>query len=149
MRVETDTIPNHRDIKRIIDYFKGRKEVSALYLFGSAAKGKQMEKSDIDIAVLVDETMLKEKTYERFKREYYAVSPWFSLRGVDIVILNTASVYLKYHILKTGRLLFDRNRRLKVEFTEKAITDYLDFKPIEDFFLKAVADRFRRKAVGR
>jgi len=51
----------NEDIKGIIDYFKAREEVSALYLFGSVAKGTQNAGSDIDIAVLVDEKKLRGK----------------------------------------------------------------------------------------
>jgi predicted nucleotidyltransferase len=37
------------DIRRIIDYFKDRDEISTLYIFGSAANGKETAESDIDI----------------------------------------------------------------------------------------------------
>jgi len=137
------------DVKRIMRYFKGNDEVSALYIFGSAGKGKTTGESDIDIAVLIDESKLKKKNFELLKRKYYAASPAFSMRPVDIVILNTAPPFLKYQILKTGRILFDRSRKLRVRFTERAITEYLDYKPIEDIYLKAVARRFREKRIGR
>ncbi len=138
-----------KDIKRIISYFKGREEVSALYIFGSIANGGGTRESDIDIAVLINEARLKKKNFEHLKNDYYNASPAFSLRPVDIVILNTASLFLKHRILKTGEILFDRNRRLRVDFTAKAIIEYLDFKPIEDIFSRAVAGRFRRETLGR
>ncbi len=137
------------DIERIIHYFRDRDEVSALYLFGSSAKGKRTKESDIDIAALIDESGLKQKNIERFRKEYYDASPGFSLGLVDIVILNTAPTFLKYQVIKTGKLLFDRNRKLRVGFTERTITEYLDFKPIQDICLNAVARRFREKTVGR
>ena len=136
-------------IKRIIDYFRARKEVSALYLFGSAAKGRQNAGSDIDVAVLVDEKKLQEKNFDILRRDYYAASPRLTLGSMDIVILNTAPPHLKHRILKTGSLLFDRNRKLRVKFAANAILEYLDYKPIEDICLRAVAGRFRRGAVGR
>ncbi len=43
----------------------------------------------------------------------------------------------------------DINRIISVNFTAKSIIQYLDYKPIEDIFRKAVADRFRRESVGR
>lgn len=137
------------DIKRIITYFKSRKEVSALYLFGSCAEGRELKESDIDIAVLIDEKKLLRKNFEQLKSIYYKASPSFSLRRVDIAVLNTASPYLKHRVIKSGKVLFDRNRRLRVRFTTQAIIEYLDFKPIEEIFNKAVANRFRRSAVGR
>lgn len=138
-----------KDIKRIVGYFKEQKGVSALYVFGSSAKGNMTGESDIDIAVLIDESKLKKTNFESLKKKYYSASPDFSLRPVDIVILNTAPPFLKHQVLKTGKILFDRNRRLRVRFTTNAIIEYLDFKPIEDMFLKAVTQRFRRGNIGR
>ena len=137
------------DVKRIVDYFKGREEVSSLYIFGSAAIGKETAESDVDIAVLISDRKKGGKTtYESLRKAYYAASPKFALRPVDIVILNTAPPFLKHRIIKTGKILFDRNRRMRVRFTANAIIEYLDYKPIEDLFTKAVADRFRSYGVG-
>lgn len=137
------------DIKRIVSYFRKRKEVSALYIFGSCAEGRRRPESDIDIAVLIDEKHPNRKYYETLKNAYYQASPAFSILPVDIVILNTASPFLKHRIFKTGKILFDRNRKQRVRFTARAIIEYLDFKPVEDIFNKAVAKRFRRESVGR
>jgi predicted nucleotidyltransferase len=137
------------ELGRIIHYFKDRNEVSALYVFGSFGRDKKSRESDIDIAVLIDESKLKRKNFEFLRKKYYAASPAFSLRPVDIVILNTGTPFLKHQVLKTGRILFDRNRKLRVRFTERAITEYLDYKPIEDIYLKAVAKRFKEKSIGR
>lgn len=137
------------DIKRIIKYFKRQKEVAVLYIFGSLANGNKTGESDIDIAVLIDEARLKKVDFESLKKKYYAATPGFSLRPVDIVILNTAPPFLKHQVLKTGKILFDRNKKERVRFTTMSITEYLDYKPIQDIYLKAVSDRFRRGYVGR
>jgi predicted nucleotidyltransferase len=142
-------VKNEGDVEKVIRYFKGADEVSALYIFGSAGKGRATRESDVDLAVLIDESKLKRRNFELLKRKYYAASPKFSLRPVDIVVFNTAPPFLKYQILKTGRILFDRKRRLRVRFTERAITEYLDYKPIEDIYLKSIAKRFREKKLGR
>jgi predicted nucleotidyltransferase len=142
-------VNDDEDIKGIIQYFKGRDEVSALYLFGGLAEDRKTAESDIDIAVLIDESKLKRKNFELLKKKYYAVSPTFSIRPVDIVILNTAPPFLKHQVLKTGRILFDRNRKLRVRFTTNAIIEYLDYKPIQDTYLKALSKRIRRMSIGR
>lgn len=137
------------DIERIKRYFRGRDEVSALYMFGSLSKKRATAESDIDIAVLVNESKMKGRDFARIKEEYYRASPRLSMRPVDIVILNTAPSFLKHQVLRTGKILFDRNRKLRVRFTARAIMEYLDFKPLQDIMLKGVADRFRRAKVGR
>jgi uncharacterized protein len=142
-------LQDEKDIERIVHYFRERNEVAALYLFGRFARGRKTKESDIDIAVLIDESGSGEKYLERFRKEYFEASPGFSIGPVDIVILNTAPPFLKYQVLKRGRILFDRERKLRVRFTEKAITEYLDYKPIQDIYLKAAARRFREKTVDR
>lgn len=140
---------DEKDIERLVHYFTERDEVVSLYLFGSSARGRKTKESDIDIAVLIDESGVKKTNLEGFRKEYYEASPGFSLGPVDIVILNTAPPFLKYQVLKRGRILFDRERKLRVRFTEKAINEYLDYKPIQDIYLKAAAQRFREKTVDR
>jgi predicted nucleotidyltransferase len=140
---------SRNDIERIIRYFRSRDEVSALYMFGSLSKERATAESDIDIAVLVSELKTKRRDFAQIKEEYYRASPRFSLRPVDIVILNTAPPFLKHQILRTGKTLFDRNRKFRAQFTAKATMEYLDFKPLQDIMLKGVADRFRRAKVGR
>ncbi|MEK7308027.1 MAG: nucleotidyltransferase domain-containing protein, partial [Nitrospirota bacterium] len=132
------------DIKRIINYFKDRDEISALYIFGSAVNGKEIAESDVDIAVLINDHKKGRRTYESLRKTYYAASPKLSIRPVDIVIMNTAPPFLKHRIIKTGKVLFDRNKRLRTRFTANAIIEYFDYKPIEDICLKAAAGRFRR-----
>lgn len=139
----------NNSIRRIIDYFQQRDEVCVLYIFGSYGSCKETKESDIDIAVLIDETRLKKIDFASLKKTYYSASPTFSIQPVDIVILNTAPTFLKYHILKTGTVLYDKDRNLRIRFSANTIIEYLDYKPIEDICLKAVANRFRRKAIGR
>lgn len=137
------------DIKRIIHYFKSRDEVSTLYIFGGLAKNRKSTESDIDVGILVDESRLKRKNFELLKKKYFAASPAFSMSPIDIVILNTAPPFLKYQVLKTGKILFEKNRKFRVRFTMNAIIEYLDYKPIQDTYLKALSKRIRRTAVGR
>ncbi|GFP33825.1 hypothetical protein HKBW3S42_02164, partial [Candidatus Hakubella thermalkaliphila] len=132
--------------ERILNYFAERPEAIALYLFGSFDTSFERADSDIDIAVLVSKENKKE--LEVLKSEYYNASPRFSMRTVDIVILNSAPTYLKHRILKTGRILLDRNPAKRKEFTAMVIQEYFDYKPIEDLCLSRLKARFARVAHG-
>ncbi|MDI6889594.1 MAG: nucleotidyltransferase domain-containing protein [Thermodesulfovibrionales bacterium] len=105
LRSVGNPLNDDKDIERIIHYFKGMAEVSTLYLFGSLGKGRKTVESDIDIAVIVDESKLQKKDFELLKKKYYDASPRFSMRPVDIVILNTAPPFLKHQALKTGKVI--------------------------------------------
>jgi predicted nucleotidyltransferase len=58
----------------------------------------------------------------------------FADREVDVVMLNTAPPILQHQVLASGRLLYERDRRARVEFEVRAGKIYADLKPMYDFF---------------
>ncbi|MCL5981597.1 MAG: nucleotidyltransferase domain-containing protein [Firmicutes bacterium] len=132
-----------KEIQNILAYFGKRKEVVTLFLFGTFATPKEKRHSDIDLAVLLDPGELKGQNSEVFKAEYYNASPSFSLRSLDIVVLNTAPASLKYEILKTGSILMDRNPDVRRYFTALTLQEYFDYKFIEEICFAALKKRLR------
>jgi predicted nucleotidyltransferase len=45
---------DHGMEEKIVRFFEARPEVAAVYLFGSTARGKAKETSDVDVAILID-----------------------------------------------------------------------------------------------
>src|SRR3990172_11523713 len=136
-----------KDLQRIMNYFSQRPEVKSLFIFGTFDTPFERENSDIDIAVLVNAAITKD-VLESLKNEYYAASTGFSLKCVDIVILNSAPVPLKHRILKTGRLISDRDPQYRRHFTARAIQEYLDYSFIEDVYFDKMGKRLRKAAGG-
>jgi predicted nucleotidyltransferase len=134
-----------KEIHRILEYFEKRTEVATLFIFGTFDTANERGHSDIDLAVLLYSGELKDQNYELFKDEYYKASPDFSLRSVDIVILNTAPATLKYEILKTGAVLMDKNPDLRKFFTAITLQEYYDYKFIEEIYFNAVKRRLRKE----
>ena len=130
-----------------MDYFSQRPEMRSLFIFGTFDTPFEREDSDIDIAVLVNPAITKE-ALESLKNEYYATSTGFSLKCIDIVILNSAPVPLKHRILKTGRLIIDRDPEYSKHFTASAIQEYFDYRFIEDVYFDEMGKRLRRDAGG-
>jgi len=56
---------------------------------------------------------------------------------VDVVILNTALPILQHQVLVSGQLLYERDRRTRVNFEVRAGKIYADLKPMYDFFERA------------
>ena len=56
---------NEKIFSKLKQYFTNVKEVNTAYVFGSVAKNKDREKSDIDIAVLFIEKM---SAIDRFEK---------------------------------------------------------------------------------
>lgn len=136
-----------QELQRITDYFSQRPEVRTLFIFGTFDTPFEREDSDIDIAVLVNPSIRKE-VLESLKNEYYSASTGFSLKCVDIIILNSAPVFLKHRILKTGRLIIDRDPQYRRRFTARAIQEYLDYSFIEDVYFNEMGKRLRKAAGG-
>ena len=130
---------------KIARVLKRHKDVQMAYLFGSVAAGREGTLSDVDIAVYLDESLLRE---ERFRLQLHLIS---ELTGalkndrIDLVIMNDASLSLNYEIVKANHLLFARDRDLKVDIEHRILSRYLDRRYYEkrsaEEFLKKVAQR--------
>ncbi len=118
-----------------------------LFIFGTFDTPFERKDSDIDIAVLINPTITKD-ALESLKNEYYVASTGFSLKCVDIVILNSAPATIKHRILKTGRLIIDRDSEYRKDFTARAIQEYWDYRFIEDIYFDKMGKRLRKAAGG-
>lgn len=121
----------------IIRYLSQNPNVSAGLIFGSAAADRLRPESDFDLALLFapmrvpdDETILLMR----------ADLEEIVARNVDLIVLNQASTILAFQIIKTGAVIFCRDRRSLEQFIVRLITEYADFKiirrPIEEAVIK-------------
>jgi hypothetical protein len=97
--------------------------ILAVYLFGSQSTGKAKPESDLDLALL-----LYPGQEDDFSLLELAVSLEKALgRRVDLVILNRAGELLKYQVRRYGRLLYDRDPRLRKQFEVRGRKSFEDF----------------------
>jgi len=54
------------------------------------------------------------------------------------VLLDEAGPGLAYRVFRDGRVILDRDRRALVQRKARAILEYLDFRPVEETFTRAV-----------
>ena len=98
-------------------------DVIAAYVFGSVALGSHGSKSDIDVAVLLDEKSLQS----------FSILPFVSMlekslgRRVDVTVLNRADELLKYEVRRTGRLVFERSSEVRKRFEISGRKTFEDF----------------------
>ena len=90
------------DIEKIRGFAIGRKAVIAVYIFGSAATGKDRPGSDIDLAVMVAGAF---SGLARVEMET-ALSNLLC-RDVDLVVFGQTAPLLQHQILKYGRLIYE------------------------------------------
>ncbi|MDI6603153.1 MAG: nucleotidyltransferase domain-containing protein [Patescibacteria group bacterium] len=114
--------------KILKNFFGKKKEVLFCYLFGSLAYQNFTKKSDVDLAVYLDEKKCKD-FFEKRLELISQISPLLK-KEADIVVLNTAPLFLKYVILQEGKLIFERDKGKRIDFELKIVNEYFDFKPI-------------------
>lgn len=115
-------------INKIKDVLGKEKEVLFCYLFGSFAYGDSIKESDIDVAVYLSPKLqpdffdIRLSITEKLTRALG--------KEVDVVVLNIASPFLRYTIIREGILAFEHQPERRIEFELKTMNDYFDYQPI-------------------
>jgi len=128
------TNPTNPTIVSLIALCEQYREILAVYLFGSHAKGKVRPESDIDLAILLAEPHRSGFDLLAFIAEAESRVG----RQVDVVVLNTASELLKYQVRKHGRLLLDRDSAARKTFEIKSRKYFEDFLHLHKKYTKEV-----------
>ncbi len=128
---------------RLADFFSTQEHVRLAYLFGSVAKGKAGKLSDVDIAVLLDESLNKKQRFDLQLELISDISKLLKTDKIDLVVINEAPLSLKFEIIKANYPLFIRDRMEKIDFEQMVMSRYLDRRYYEkrasSEFLKKVA----------
>lgn len=120
--------------------------VAVLYLFGSHAEGLATPASDIDVGVLFSRNVLplpKNKT-ELYNALYDVLTDVFDMSGfrdIDIVFLDRAPLELLFDVITHGRVLFETDSDIRLDFEERVAMLYRDFMPLLNEFNRGVLQR--------
>lgn len=122
---------------QISDFFKEQKGISAVVLFGSFATNKVTSRSDVDIAVLFDYSMIPNPWDLLDIRE--TLSGILS-KDVDLVCLNNANPIIGMQVYKTGKIIWKNGKSDLDRYFMTLISQYIEIKeirkPMEDAILK-------------
>ncbi|MEO6593144.1 MAG: nucleotidyltransferase domain-containing protein [Planctomycetota bacterium] len=102
-------------------------------VFGSFARGTQHAASDVDIAIGGLTTPLTVLELGDLIGRLEAAAG----RAVDLTLLDEAPPGLAYRVFRDGKVLLDRDHDALAKRKARAVLDYLDWKPIEDRFVRA------------
>lgn len=123
--------------------------VRLAYLFGSQATGRARPDSDVDVAVLFGDGV-PPSDYNRRQLELIgAVMDAFGKNDVDVVILNEAPPLLAVEVLDHGKVLYNVDDALRVEFQVKALREYRDTEPLRRVLREALEERVRTGRFGK
>ncbi len=106
--------------------------IEFIVLFGSRAQGTPLPISDMDIGVKVSAS---EKEYSKLQLELAGLITSDTLPRTDFVLLDAASLTLKYRVIRDGKLLYQRNPDVWPTFVEEVLSRYPDWKIYLDHYL--------------
>lgn len=113
--------------------------VEFAYLFGSLAYQNHTLQSDVDLAVYLNKKT--EKDFFDRRLDLIKKASQLFKRDSDIVILNTAPIFLKYVIIKEGKLIFNKNDSKRIDFELKSLNDYFDYMPTLEIYNERTLSR--------
>ncbi|MEW5745952.1 MAG: nucleotidyltransferase domain-containing protein [Nitrospirota bacterium] len=108
--------------RKLKDFLANDPNVAFAHLFGSAAAGVLRKNSDIDIAIC----FYKPPEGMDLLRFITALSEMAG-KDVDVVVLNTASAFLRHHVMKHRVALTINDETAYRKFREKTIADYDEY----------------------
>lgn len=115
------------DAIKITKDISKNKQVKAIFMFGSYAKGTQTPLSDIDICVITE--------YNAKKAEKgYILS---SASGtIDVHLYDDLPPAIRWRVLNEGKPLLIRDKKFVEDLRWRAFKDYIDFKPIISSYVR-------------
>ena len=117
--------------QELTHFFRSIDSVNFAYLFGSTVRGDANKLSDVDIAVMLDESLSKK---DMFNKELDLISELTCViksDKIDLVVLNDAPLLLKFNIIKNGHVL-ESDEKKRIAFETGVMSRYLD----EQYYLK-------------
>jgi predicted nucleotidyltransferase len=122
-------ITPHPDLEqlkqKLREFFSRAENIIVAYLFGSTVRGESNCLSDIDIAVLFDDTFLQKETFDLQLELISELTELLKTNNVDLVVLNDSPLLLTYNIIRNG-IILKSDEPLRVKFETKIMSRYLD-----------------------
>ncbi|MBI5220509.1 MAG: DUF86 domain-containing protein [Candidatus Liptonbacteria bacterium] len=122
---------NRETVAALQAYFSSRPEVSLAFIFGSAARGREISESDVDLAVYFSpagqEVEWEENREYPSENEIWLAADRILGRNTDLVVLNRAPANLASEVLRTGIPVLIQNPFLLARFAalvDSAAEDY-------------------------
>ena len=121
-------------IPQLIDRLAKDCDVVALYAFGSLTTGDLKPLSDLDFGILVSTKLDKQKRFNKHLDLIGKFNEALKTDEVDLVMMNDAPMRFSHHIIKSGKLLYCQSKTELIDFIEKTVKHYLDFRFFRDAF---------------
>jgi predicted nucleotidyltransferase len=122
-------VDRERIAQEITRVFAARNEnATAVYLFGSIARGEGRPNSDVDVAVLYGKPV--EAGLAGLKLALAGDLEERLGRRVDLVVLDSQPPDFVHRVLRDGLLVVENNRSARIRFEVNARNEYFDVLPM-------------------
>ena len=115
-----------RPVADAVEEMVARDELDLVLLFGSRARGEHGPMSDVDLAVRTNKNVEDVHDWKLATLGRLA-GP---VQSVDLVLIEQASLALRYRVARDGLPLWTRDERALFSFRFEAVRDWLDFEPV-------------------
>lgn len=130
---------------KIKGFFSSEESVVVVYLFGSTAREESNCLSDIDIAVLFDNTLAKKEAFDLQMKLIVDLGDLLKTKNVDLVVLNDSPLLLAFNIIRDG-IILKSDEKKRVHFETLTMSRYYD----EQYYIERHMKRtIERMAKGR
>jgi len=139
---------SEKNIHKLKDFLKKRKDIAAVYLFGSKAEETATHLSDLDLAVLFDKNYLLNPGKEKMDL-LYQISKIINDCDVDIHILQTSSnLPFVQQVFKHGKVIVENDMEQRFDFEDLMKKKIFDFQPVVNAYLNAMNQRLKEGTYG-
>jgi predicted nucleotidyltransferase len=136
------------DEQPLKDFFIQQADIDFVLIFGSTALRRDTPLSDIDIAICFkredDVLILGERQIDIT----CAMMRICKINRVDVVVLNCANPFLRYQVIKYGRLIYARDLRVFYKFKAASLGRYQDIRPMYELYDRVAEINLRRGVNG-
>ncbi len=122
-------------IQQAADFLGDRGYILFAYVFGSFASGEDFKDIDIGIFVSHDKS---ESLYLSMELEIERELEDILHVPVDVRVINSAPLSFVYNILKSGKVIVDKDDCLRADFEGLVFKKYFDFKHLRDEYLREI-----------
>ena len=119
-------------VKRLVERAARDREVLAVILFGSRARGDALPDSDIDVALMLTAELSRDDAVRK-RREYLSES------GVDLSVFQQLPLHIRSRVLKEGVVLFTRDEDALYALAARTARAYEHFRRFQRLYLDEVA----------
>ncbi len=127
----TKSLPLDTTIRKIIQKVKMNKDVIAVGIFGSYARGEKY--NDIDICIF-----LKIQKYEQLQLSRLRLSFMHSSEKYDVQVFQQLPMYIKKRILKEAKIIYCKDEDALYDLYFLTLKQFNDYKYHYEQYLESV-----------